>query len=128
MKLQIKSLSGELDENQKQYLRKKFLWLEERLPNSAVLTVGVREHITKKSNQAFELVVHLVAPKIKKPIYVKLFKNTFTQAVDTAKDKIERIVVKRKEQGSGMKFRVPRIKFNLPFRKKLLEEDEKNTR
>jgi len=109
MKLQIKSLSGELTEDQKKYLRKKTLWLEEHLPNAATLTVGIREHITKKSNQAFEVIIHLVSPKIKKPVYVKIFRNDFTSAIDLAKDKIEGIIVKNKEKNPRFHFKIPRI-------------------
>ncbi len=131
MKLQIKSLSGGLNESEKQYLRKKLLWLEERLPNSAILTVGVKENITKRSNQAIELFIHLSVPKLKKPIYVKVYKNSFTEAVDLAKDKVERIVVKHKEKGSRFrvkmpKLRVPKIKFKLSFRRKKELQNEQN--
>ena len=110
MKLQIKSLSGGLSEDQKKYLRKKTLWLEEHLPNAAVLTIGVRERITKKSNQAFEVVIHLVSPNNKKPVYVKVFRNDFASAIDLAKDKIERIVVKTKEKNPRFRFKLPRIR------------------
>ncbi len=125
MKFQIKSLSGGLDENQKQYLRKKFLWLEEHLPNSSILTVAVRENVTKKSNQAFEIIAHLAVPKLKKPVYIRTYKNTFTEAVDTARDKVERVVVKSKEKSSKFRLRVPNVKFKIPFGRKKKEENEK---
>lgn len=120
MILQIKSLSGGLQEDQKQYIRKKFLWLEKHLPNAAVLTVGVREHVTKKSNQAFELMVHLDVPKTKKPYYVRVYKNGFTEAVDKSKDRIERMVLKLKEK-SGFKFKIP-----VPSLKFLRKKNEKS--
>ncbi len=125
MKFQIKSLSGGLDENQKQYLRKKFLWLEEHLPNSATLTVAVRENVTKRSNQAFEVIAHLIVPKLKRPIYVRIYKNTFTEAVDTVRDKIERTVVKNKEKSGRFKLKVPKVKIKLRFGRKKKEENEK---
>lgn len=125
MKFQIKSLSGGLDENQKQYLRKKFLWLEEHLPNSAILTVAVRENVTKRSNQAFEVIAHLVVVKLKKPIYIRTYKNTFTEAVDVVRDKIERAVVKNKEKSGKFRLKVPKVKINLRFGRKKKEEDEK---
>jgi ribosome-associated translation inhibitor RaiA len=112
MILQIKSLSGGLQEDQKKYIRKKFLWLEDHLPNSAVLTVGVREHVTKKSNQAYEVLLHLDTPGTKKPYYVRTYANGFTQAVDPAKDRIERMVLRLKERkGFKLKIPVPSFKF-----------------
>ena len=72
MNLQIKSLSGILNEEEKKAIRKSLLPLENLVENSALLTVGVRQHITKRSNQAYELVVHLVVPGKKHPIYSTL--------------------------------------------------------
>ena len=121
MILQIKSLSGGIGEDQKKYIRKKFLWLEKHLPNSAVLTIGIREHITKKSNQAFEVLLHLDIPKTKRPYYVRTFANEFTPAVDQAKDKIERMVLRLKEKkGFKLKIALPSIKF-------LKKKDEKSS-
>lgn len=112
MNLQIKSLSGELSEEEKKYLRKKFLWFEEHLPNSAILTAGVREHITKKSNQAFEVILHLIIPGAKKPIYSRVFRNTFTEAVDLSRKKIERVVVRGKNQKKfSFRLKLPGLKF-----------------
>lgn len=108
MQLKIKQLAGELSEQEKQYLRQRFLWLKDHISNSSVLTVGVRERITKRSNQAFEIVLHLTGPGMKRPIYVKTFGNDFRTPVDRAKEKIERIVVKRKERGF-MRLRIPKI-------------------
>lgn len=110
MKLQIKSLAGNLQEDQKKYIRKRILWLDEHLPNTAELTIGVKEHITKKSNQAFEVILHLFVPKNKKPIYVHVFKNSFLEAVDVAESKVERIVLKDKEK-RFFSFRIPKISF-----------------
>ena len=111
MILQIKALSGVLQEDQKKYIRKRMLWFEKHLPNSAVLTVGVREHITKRSNQAFEILVHLDSPKTKRPYYARSFGNDFTNSVDKAKERIERIVVKLKEKkGFRFKFKMPSFK------------------
>lgn len=108
MKLQIKSLAGNLQEDQKKYIRKRILWLDKRLPNTAELTFGVKEHITKKSNQAFEIILHLFIPKNKRPIYIRVFKNSFLEAVDIAESKVERIVTKDKER-HFLKFRIPKI-------------------
>ena len=116
MILQIKSLSGSLQEEQKKYIRKRFLWLEKHLPNSAVLTIGVREHITKRSNQAYEILVHLDVPKTKKPYYVRTFGNSFTESLDAAKSKIERMVLRLKEK-SGFKFKVPPLSLKFFKRK-----------
>jgi len=111
MILQIKSLTAPLQEDQKRYIRKRLLWLEEHLPNSAVLTVGIREHITKRSNQAFEVLIHLDVPKTKRPYYVRTFGNDFTEAVDIAKKKMERIILKLKEKkGLKLKISLPKIK------------------
>lgn len=110
MQLVIKQLAGELNEQEKQYLRQRFLWLKEHMDNSSVLTVGIRERITKKSNQAYEIILHLARPGMKKAIYVKTSGNDFKGPVDKAKDKIERIVVKRKERGF-MRLRIPKITF-----------------
>jgi len=115
MILQIKSLSGELDDEQKKYLRKKFLWFEDRLPNNAILTIGVKQHITKRSNQAIEVVLHAVVSKIKKPFYVRAFRNGFNEAVDIAKDKLERMVLKGKDKDRRFKFKLPQVKL---FRKR----------
>ena len=109
MELNIKQLSGSLTESQKQYLRKKMLWLRDHLGNSSNLTVGVKEKVTKKSNQAYEIVLHLTAPKLKRPAYVRVRGNNFRESVDRAKDKIERIVVKRKER-TIFKFKLPRLR------------------
>lgn len=107
MKFQIKSLAGELEEGKKKYLRKRILWLEKHISESANLTVGVKQHITKKSDQAFEIIFHLVVQGAKKPIYVRTFGNSFNEAVDKAEAKIERIVVKSKERGRGIRFKMP---------------------
>jgi len=120
MNLQIKSLSGQLEEEQKRLLRKKLLWLEEHVSNSAVITVGIRQHITKKSNQAYEIILHLVIAGEKRPIYIKIFRNSFAEAVDVAKDKLERIVLKRKDKRPALKFKVP--KFSLGFLRRKNEE------
>lgn len=113
MNLQIKSLSGELSEDEKRYLRKRFLWLEEHVPNSSTLTVGVKQHITKRSNQAFEVVLHLIIPGLKRPIYIKEFKNSFTEAVDVSRARIERAVVKNREKTNKFSFKLkfPRLGF-----------------
>ena len=110
MQLIIKQLTSDLSEQEKQYLRKKFLWLKERMGGSSVLTIGVKEHITKKSNQAYEIILHLVKAGIKKPIYIKTYGNDLRTAVDKAKDKIERIVIKRKERGF-LRLKIPRLNF-----------------
>lgn len=109
MQLIIKQLAGELDETQKQYLRKRFLWLKDHLNNSSILTVGVRERITKRSNQAFEIILHLIQAKVKKPVYVRVSGNDFRSAVDAAKNKLERIVLKRKDRGL-LRLRLPRFR------------------
>jgi ribosome-associated translation inhibitor RaiA len=108
MHLTIKNLAGELSEQDRRYLRGRFLWLKEHMENSAELTVGVKERVTKRSNQAYEVVVHLSQPGIKKPIYVKVSGNDFKVAVDLAKEKVERIVLKNKERGF-LRFRIPKI-------------------
>ena len=110
MQLTIKSLAGELSEQEKGYLRQRFLWLKEHMDNSSELTIGVKERVTKRSNQAYEVVLHLTRPGLKRPMYVRVYGNDFRIAVDRAKDKIERIVLKKKEKGS-IRFRIPRIKF-----------------
>lgn len=107
MKFQIKSLAGELEEEKKKYLRKKILWLEKHLPDASNLTIGVRQHITKKSNQAFEVIFHLILQGVKRPIYVRVFENSFDNAVDKAEEKIERLVVKTKERKSRFRFKLP---------------------
>ena len=110
MQLKIKQLAGQLSEQDKQYLRQRFLWLKDHMDNSSVLTVGVRERITKRSNQAFEIVLHLITPGMKKAIYVKTYGNDFRTPVDIAKARIERIVVKKKERGF-LRLRIPKISF-----------------
>lgn len=114
MRLIIKSLAGEIAEDQKKYIRKKFLWIEDHVPSNAILTVGINLHINKRSNQACEAIVHLEIPNVKKPIYTRVSKNTFAEAVDISKDKIERIVVKTKDKKSlkfKIKFPRPKIRF-----------------
>jgi ribosome-associated translation inhibitor RaiA len=110
MQLIIKQLTSDLSEQEKQYLRKRFLWLKEHLGGSSVLTVGIREHITKKSNQAYEIILHLVKTGVRKPIYIRTYGNDFRTAVDRAKDKIERIIIKKKERGL-LRLRIPRLSF-----------------
>jgi len=111
MNLQLKSLSGQLTEEQKKYLRKQLLWFEKHLPNNATLTVGVHERITKKSNQAHEIFLHLTIPGVKKMVYIKVFKNYFNEAVDIAREKLERIVLKNKEK-RRFSFKLPRLPFS----------------
>jgi len=96
MNFQIKSLSGVLSEEEKRVIRKSLLPLENLVENSAVLTVGVKQHITKKSNRAYELLAHLIAPGKKRPIYAKVFRNSLEEAVNLAKEKIERQLLKPK--------------------------------
>jgi len=120
MKFQIKSLSGELDDEQKKFLRKRILWLEKHLPESSTLTVGVKQHITKKSNQAYEIILHLLLQNVKKPLYVRSFANSFADAIAKAEDKIERQVVRIKERKKGFRFKVPSIKLpKIRFRKRV---------
>jgi len=109
MKFQIKSLAGELEEEKKKYLRKKVLWLEKHLPEASHLTIGVKQHITKKSNQAFEVIFHLILQGVKRPIYVRVYEDSFDNAVDKAEEKVERSVVKIKEKGSRFRFKLPSI-------------------
>jgi len=106
MTLQIKSLSGVLTEDEKKTIRKALLPLEKFIPNSAVLTVGVRQHITKKSNQAFEIVVHLAVPGRKHPIYSKIYRNSLEEAVNIAREKIERQLIRAKD---GRRFQVKEL-------------------
>lgn len=107
MKLVIKSFSTPLDESKKTVIREKFLWFDQKLENNAELTIGVEEKITKKSNEAYHVTVHLFIPGLKKPIYLKIFEDKFINAVDKAKDKLERIVLKDKDKG--------KFKFKLKF-------------
>ncbi|OQA52583.1 MAG: hypothetical protein BWY43_00454 [candidate division WS2 bacterium ADurb.Bin280] len=119
MKFQIKSLSGELEEDQKKFLRKRILWLEKHLPESSVLTVGVKQHITKKSNQAYEIILHLTLQNVKKPLYVRTFANTLADTIAKAEDKIQRQVVRIKERKKGIRFKMPSIKLpKIRFRKR----------
>lgn len=115
MNLQIKSLSGVVNEEEKKYLRKRMLWFEERLPNNSFLTVGVKQKITKKSNQAVEIILHLILVGTKKPIYVKVAKNNFNEAVDISRGKLERIVLKKKDKSRKFRFKMPVLKI---FRRK----------
>lgn len=119
MTFQLKILSGSLDEEQKKFIRKRFLWLEEHLPKAAVTTIGIKEHINKRSNQAFEVFVHLQMPNfMRKPIYTHVAGDDFKVAVDKAKNRIERIVVKKKEKTRRFKFQIPK----LSIRRKKLDE------
>jgi len=110
MQLIIKSLSGILDEEEKRVIRKKMLWFEDHLPNNSQMTIGVKQHITKRSNQAFEIIVHLNSPTIRKPVYVRVFKSNLSDALDIAKEKIERIMLKKKSK-KQIKFKLPKINF-----------------
>lgn len=116
MKLIIKSFSTPLDEKRKAIIRDKFLWFEKKLKNNAELTIGVEEKITKKSNEAHQLTVHLFIPGLKNPIYLQTFDDKFIRAVDKAKDKLSRIVLKDKEKG---KFK---FKLKLPSLRRKKEE------
>jgi len=110
MKFIIKSLSGQLEEDEKKVIRKKLLWFEDHLPNNASLTVGVKQHITKKSNQAFEVIIHLFIPKVKKPVYVRVIKNSLADAIDIIREKIERIVLKKKDKKQfKFKLKLPKL-------------------
>lgn len=117
MELIIKSLSGVLGEEEKKVIRKKLLWFDEHLPNNSIMTVGVKQHITKKSNQAFEIIMHLNTPKTKRAVYVRLTKDNLADALDQIREKIERIVLKKKSKRQ--------IKFKLP---QLRKTNEKNTK
>lgn len=111
MQLTIKSLSGILEEDEKKVIRKKLLWFDEHLSNNAQMTVGVKQHITKKSNQAYEVIIHLNRPEAKnKPIYVRITKDRLADAVDIAREKIERIILKKKEKRQ-FKLKFPSFKF-----------------
>lgn len=110
MDLIIKSLSGTVDENEKKVIRKSMLWFENHLPNNSIMTVGIKQHITKKSNQAYEIITLINTPQLKKPVYVKVFRNTLVEAVNISREKIERIVVKDKEKRK-LKFKMPSLKF-----------------
>ena len=123
MNLQIKSLAGELREDQKKYLRKRLLGLDKYLSSGAVLVAGIRHNITKKSNQAYEVILHLTIPRAKRPIYTKVYRHSFNEAVDLAKGKLERVVLKKKDKSSRLRFKLPSLKL-LPWRKK--STDEKN--
>lgn len=109
MKLVIKSFSTPLDEKRKAVIREKFLWFEKKLKNNAELTVGVEERITKMSNEAHQITVHLFIPGLKNPIYIRAFDDRFVNAVDKAKEKLERVVLKDKSKG--------KFKFKLKFPK-----------
>lgn len=109
MQLTIKNLAGEITEPEKRYIRERFLWLKEHLSGSSELTVGVIARVTKRSNQAYEIILHLVKHGQKRPIYVRTAGNDFRTAVDRAKDKIERIVIKRKERG-WLRLRMPKFR------------------
>ena len=109
MELIIKSLAGEIGENEKKLIRKSMLWFENHLPNNAVMTIGVKQHITKKSNQAYEVITHINTVSLRKPVYVKVFRNSLVEAVNITREKVERIVVKDKDS-KKLKFKVPSIK------------------
>jgi ribosome-associated translation inhibitor RaiA len=98
MTLQIRSLSGILTEDEKRTIRRALLPLEKFVPNNAVFTVGVRGHITKKSNQAYEIVAHLIVPGRKRPIYSKIYRQSLEEAVNKAREKIERQLIKTKDK------------------------------
>lgn len=119
MDLIIKSLAGQLEEDEKKIIRKKLLWFDEHLPNNASFTVGIKQHITKKSNQAYEVIVHLYTPQIRKPVYVRVIKNSLADAVDIVREKIERIVLKKKEKRE--------LKFKLKFPKLRLKRANENS-
>jgi len=110
MDLIIKSLAGNVSEDEKKVVRKSMLWFEEHLPNNSVMTVGIKQHITKKSNQAYEIITHVNTPQMRRPVYVKVFRNSFIEAINISREKIERIVVKTKDQRK-LKFKLPSIKF-----------------
>lgn len=111
MKLIIKSFSTPLDEARKSIIRDKFLWFDKKLKNNAELTIGVEEKITKKSNEAHMITVHLFIPGLKNPIYLKSFDDKFITAVDSAKDKLERVVLKDKDKGKfKFKIRFPKLR------------------
>lgn len=111
MELIIKSLAGEISEDEKKIVRKSMLWFDKHLPNNSVMTVGIKQHITKKSNQAYEVITHVNTAQLKKPVYVKVFRNSLVEAINISREKIERIVVKTKEQRK-LKFKLPSIKFS----------------
>ena len=110
MELLIKSLSGHLEEEDKKIIRKKLLWFDDHLPNNAVMTVGVRQNITKKSNQAYAIIIHLAIPKTKKPVYLNIAKGNLPDAIDLIREKLERIVLKKKEKRQ-LKFKLPKLRF-----------------
>lgn len=118
MNLQIKSLAGILGEEEKKVIRKSLLPLEGLVANSSMLTVGVRQHITKRSNQAYELVVHLIVPGEKHPIYAKIFKNSLEEAVNLAKEKIERQLIKPKGKLQRISIKDLFARLNLGKRRK----------
>ncbi len=110
MDLIIKSLSGILEDEEKKVIRKKLLWFDEHLPNNSIMTVGVRHKITKKSNQAYEIIIHLNSPKTKRAVYIRMTKDNLADALDISREKLERVVLKKKEK-KQMKFKLPSLKF-----------------
>jgi ribosome-associated translation inhibitor RaiA len=108
MDLIIKSLSGVLEEEEKKVIRKKLLWFDEHLPNNAVMTVGVRHRITKKSNQAYEIIIHLNTPKTRRAVYIRIAKDNLPEAINQAREKMERIVLKKKDK-KQFKLKMPRL-------------------
>lgn len=110
MDLIIKSLAGPIGEDEKKLIRKSMLWFEKHLANNSVMTIGIKQHIIKKSNQAYEVITHINSPQMKQPVYVKVFRNSLVEAVNVSREKIERIVVKDKEQRK-IKFKLPKLKF-----------------
>lgn len=108
MDLVIKSLSGVLEEEEKKIIRKKLLWFDEHLPNNSIMTVGVRHRITKKSNQAYEIIIHLNTPKTRRAVYIRMAKDSLPDAVDQAREKVERIVLKKKDKRQ-FKLKMPKI-------------------
>jgi ribosome-associated translation inhibitor RaiA len=112
MDLIIKSLAGQLEEEEKKVIRKKLLWFDEHLPSNSSLTVGVKQHITKKSNQAYEVIIHLYHPNMKRPVYVRVVQNSLSDAIDIIREKIERIVLKKKGKRE-LKFKIKFPKLTL---------------
>lgn len=110
MEFTVKSLAGEISENEKKVVRKKMLWFEEHLPSNAQMVVGVRQHITKKSNQAFEIIVRLSSVSLRNPIYIKTVNNDLADGLDVLREKLERIVLKKKDKRK-FKLKLPRINF-----------------
>ena len=102
MRILMKGIHAKFSPVLKNYLRKKLLKFDKLLPSSAILeaTLEVKTGPRREGRE----IVHLALRKggVSKPIFVSVRGKNFYQAIDLAKEKLERQILKNKEKKTSV--------------------------